>query len=70
MTALILLRSHTHAGRSFQAGQRLVVDAATADWLTAHGIARPDRLPVSEPQPAGDGPSVEPKPTPRTEPKP
>ena len=70
MTALILLCPHTHAGQSFQAGQRLVVDAATADWLIAQGIARPDRLPVSEPQPAGDGLSVEPKPTPRKEPKP
>ncbi len=70
MTPIVLLYPHTHAGRSFQAGQRLVVDAATADWLTAHGIARPDRLPVSEPQPAGDGPSVDPKPTSRKEPKP
>ena len=70
MTALILLRPHTHAGQSFQAGQRLVVDAATADWLTAHGIARPDRPPASVPQPAGDGLSVKPKPTPRKEPKP
>ena len=70
MTALILLCPHTHAGQSFQAGQRLVVDAATADWLIAQGLARPDRLPVSEPQPAGDGPPVEPKPTPRKEPHP
>ena len=70
MTPLVLLCPHTHAGQSFQAGQRLVVDAATADWLTAHSIARHDRPPASIPQPEGDGPSVEPKSTPRKEPKP
>ena len=41
MTRLVLKRPHTHAGQAFQAGDRIDVDATTADWLIAHGIAAP-----------------------------
>ena len=70
MTPIVLLCPHTHAGKPFKAGNRIVVDVATADWLIANGIARHDRPPASIPQPEGDGSSVEPKSTPRKEPKP
>ena len=70
MTPIVLLCPHTHAGKPFKAGNRIVVDVATADWLIANGIARHDRPPASIPQSEGDGPSVEPKSTPRKEPKP
>lgn len=70
MTPLVLLCPHTHAGKPFKAGNRIVADVATADWPIANGIARHDRLTASIPHPEGDGPSVEPKSTPRKEPKP
>ena len=40
MTSIVLTRPHTHAGKSFKAGERLDVDGGTADWLVANGIAR------------------------------
>lgn len=40
MTALILLRPHTHAGQTFGVGDRIEASAATAEWLLAHGIVR------------------------------
>ena len=40
MTPSVLLCPHTHAGKPFKAGNRIVVDVATADWLIANGIAR------------------------------
>lgn len=55
MTSLILLYPHTHAGNTLEAGNRIVVDAATADWLLSNGIARHDRQPNPVPQPEGDG---------------
>ena len=61
MTCIVLNCPHTHAGRACQAGERLDVDAATADWLIANGIARHDRQPVPELQPQGDGMPLEPK---------
>ena len=70
MTPLVLLCPHTHAGKPFKAGNRIVADVATADWLIANGIARHDRPTTSIPHPEGDGLSVEPKSTPRKEPKP
>ena len=70
MTPIVLLCPHTHAGKPFKAGNRIVVDVATADWLIANGIARHDRPTTSIPHPEGDGLSVEPKSTPRKEPKP
>lgn len=60
MTHIVLNRPHTHAGRACQACERLDVDAATADWLIANGIARYDRQPVPAPQPEADGKPVEP----------
>ena len=62
MTRLVLKRPHTHAGMAFQAGDRIDVDATTADWLMAHGVAAPDVVP----------PKVDPEPRSlhRKEPKP
>ena len=61
MTQLVLTRPHTHAGKTYGAGDRIEIDATSADWLIAHGIATPEpTLPVSEP---------EPKPLQRKEPK-
>lgn len=70
MTSLVLLRVHTHAGKSFEAGERLDVDGGTADWLIANGIARHDRQSAAAPSPPDDGDKpVEPKTTPRKESK-
>ncbi len=62
MTSIVLTRPHTHAGKSFQAGEQLDVENATADWLIAGGIARHDRQPVScLPPSEGDGKPLQPK---------
>ena len=42
MPQLVLLKPHTHAGKNFQVGARLEVDAPTFEWLLAQGIARPE----------------------------
>ena len=42
MPQLVLLKLHTHAGKTFQVGARLEVDAPTFEWLLAQGIARPE----------------------------
>lgn len=55
MTSLVLQRPHTHAGKSFAAGEWLDVDGGTADWLIANGIARHDRQPVAAPTQPDDG---------------
>jgi hypothetical protein len=53
MTQLVLKRPHTHAGKAFQAGDRIDADATTADWLMAHGVAAPDAVrPKAEPEPS------------------
>jgi hypothetical protein len=39
MPFMKLLRDHTHAGTPYTVGARLHVDAATADWLAALGVA-------------------------------
>jgi hypothetical protein len=41
-TRLVLTRPHTHAGKSYEIGARIEVDADTADWLVAHDIATRD----------------------------
>lgn len=41
MPFITLLRHHTHAGTPYAAGARLHVDAATAEWLAALGVAEP-----------------------------
>lgn len=69
MTRLVLRRPHTHAGKAFQAGDRIDVDATTADWLMAQGVAAPDAVP-----PKADPESADLKPdlsrSQRKEPKP
>jgi len=45
MPHLLLKRPHTHAGQAFEVGERIDVEASTADWLIAHGVAAP----VAEP---------------------
>lgn len=53
MTRLVLKRPHNHAGKAFQAGDRIDVEAATADWLIAQGVAAPDAVPPkADPEPA------------------
>ena len=53
MTRLVLKRPHTHAGQAFQAGERIEVEATTADWLIAQGVAGPDAVPPkADPEPA------------------
>ena len=47
LTRLVLMRPHTHAGKSHQAGDRIEVDGPTADWLIAHDIATPESIPLS-----------------------
>ena len=42
MPQLVLMKPHTHAGKTFQVGERLEVDAPTFEWLLAQGIARPE----------------------------
>lgn len=63
---LVLTRPHTHAGKPYARGDRIVVDATSADWLIAHGIATPEPT-VHAREPITDS---EPKPLQRKEPKP
>ena len=60
MTRLVLTRPHTHAGKSYGPGDRIEVDADTAEWLLAHDIATrepkpartdPDLLPIQRKEP-------------------
>lgn len=62
ITRLVLTRPHTHAGQAYAPGQPIEVEAGTADWLLAHGIARPEAEPMQT--------ETEPKPLQRKEPKP
>ena len=39
MTALVLLKPHTHAGKTYLIGERIEVDEITAHWLLANGVA-------------------------------
>lgn len=57
MPRLVLKCPHTHAGKAFQAGERIDVDARTADWLIAHGVAAPDAAPDPAPDAAPPAPS-------------
>lgn len=69
MPRLVLKRPHTHAGKAFQAGDRIDVEATTADWLIAHGVAAPDAVPLkADPEPADFQP--DPSRSQRKEPKP
>ena len=51
-TRLVLTRPHTHAGRTFQAGECIDVDPSAAQWLLEQGIAAPPESdpPVDEPR--------------------
>ena len=66
MTALVLQQPHTHAGKTYAAGDRLEADPASADWLVANGIARPARAP----DPLSPEPKSDPKPQLHKEAKP
>ena len=63
MTQLVLTRPHTHAGKTYGVGDRIEIDATSADWLIAHDIATP------EPTASTAEPIPEPKPLQRKEPK-
>jgi hypothetical protein len=65
MTRLVLTRPHTHAGKSYGPGDRIEVDADTAEWLLAHDIATPEPAAPSTDR----GTTPEPKPFQRKEPK-
>ncbi len=63
MPPLVLTRPHTHAGKTYGVGDRIEIDATSADWLIAHDIAAPEpTAPTAKPIP-------EPKPLQRKEPK-
>ena len=65
MNQLVLTRPHTHAGKAYGVGDRIEIDATSADWLIAHHIATPEpTAPVLEP-----ATEPEPKPLQRKEPK-
>ena len=56
MTQLVLTRPHTHAGKTLGVGDRIEIDATSADWLMAHGIATleptvPAPEPITDPEP-------------------
>ena len=65
MTQLVLTRPHTHAGKTYGVGDRIEIDATSADWLMAHGIATPEPT-VPAPEAITD---PEPKPLQRKDPK-
>ena len=65
MTRLVLTRPHTHAGKSYGPGDRIEVDADTADWLLANDIAARELKPVRTPT----DPSLDLSPIQRKEPK-
>ncbi|MCX7249507.1 MAG: hypothetical protein NTX31_17870 [Burkholderiales bacterium] len=46
MTALVLLKPHTHAGKAGEPGERIDVDEITAQWLLANGVATQSPKPV------------------------
>ena len=69
MPSLVLQRPHTHAGKTYGVGDRIEIDATSADWLVAHGIAEP--MPKSPIAPSNQPMTgTEPKPYPRKESKP
>ena len=39
MPQLVLLKPHTHAGKPAAIGDRIEVDASSAEWLLTHAIA-------------------------------
>jgi hypothetical protein len=59
MTHIRLTRPHTHAGLAYAPGERLAVDAASAAWLIAQGVAAPDA--TAEPKPPKPDPESKPR---------
>ncbi len=49
MTRLVLTRPHTHAGKSYGAGDRIEVDTDSAEWLLAHDMAARDTTTPARP---------------------
>ena len=46
MTQLVLLKPHTHAGKTYLSGERIDVDEITAQWLLRNGVATESPKPV------------------------
>ena len=46
MTALVLLKPHTHAGKTYLSGERIEADDASTQWLLANGVATPSPKPL------------------------
>jgi len=46
MTALDLLKPHTHAGKTYLSGERIDTDEITAQWLITNGVATQSPKPV------------------------
>ena len=46
MNRLVLKRPHTHAGKTYRSGERIEVDADSAEWLLARGIAAREPRPL------------------------
>lgn len=51
MPQLVLLKPHTHAGKPSAVGDRIEVDASTAEWLLAHAIAEIAEIAASDQTP-------------------
>jgi hypothetical protein len=52
MTQLVLLKPHTHAGKTFSSGERIDADEITAQWLITNGVATESPKPLkTEPNP-------------------
>ena len=62
MTALVLLKPHTHAGKTCGPGERIDVDESTSQWLITNGVATELPKPLKT--------EIEPKPFQTKEPKP
>jgi len=61
---VLLNRPHTHAGLACKPGDRIEVDAASAAWLLAQGVATLEAAPEQRPA------KPDPDPKPLKEPKP
>ena len=46
MTQLVLLKPHTHAGKTFSSGERIDTDEITAQWLITNGVATESPKPL------------------------
>lgn len=60
MTQLVLLKPHTHAGKTCGPGERIEVDEITAQWLLANGVATESPKPL-KPEPEPDLKPFQPK---------